>query len=200
MGESPQSALDRARAAAGPDGRLALPDMAEWDTMPFEGDLRVRPLDDLAEEPARHGEDPATCPGCTRDDSTYVWTDDLWRLGPLVGPSGLPVVVILQPRVHCDLDDQPPEVAASFGPLAARLDRAIRSVGDIARVHIGRWGDGGAHLHWWFFGRPVGQLQLRGSFAAIWDDVLPPLPEHVWRDNLRTVAHALAAEGGTAHV
>jgi hypothetical protein len=29
------------------------------------------------------------------------------------------------------------------------------------------------------------------SFAAIWDDVLPPLPEELWRENLKRVATAL---------
>jgi hypothetical protein len=37
--------------------------------------------------------------------------------------------------------------------------------------------------------------QLIGSFAAIWDDILPPLPEDIWRANLAAVAGALAAEG-----
>ncbi|HEX6621576.1 MAG TPA: hypothetical protein VF024_18085 [Solirubrobacteraceae bacterium] len=39
-------------------------------------------------------------------------------------------------------------------------------------------------------GRPAGLTQLMSSFAAIWDDVLPPTPEDVWRDNLaRVVEH-----------
>jgi hypothetical protein len=42
--------------------------------------------------------------------------------------------------------------------------------------------------------------QLRTSFAAIWDDILPPLPEELWRANLGVVALALAAGGGRAHV
>jgi hypothetical protein len=29
--------------------------------------------------------------------------------------------------------------------------------------------------------------QLRSSFAAIWDDVLPPTPEEVWSANLEIV-------------
>jgi hypothetical protein len=33
--------------------------------------------------------------------------------------------------------------------------------------------------------------QLRSSFAAIWDDVLPPTPEDVWRANLEIVREAL---------
>jgi hypothetical protein len=34
--------------------------------------------------------------------------------------------------------------------------------------------------------------QLRSSFAAIWDDVLPPTPDHVWRENLELVRAALS--------
>jgi hypothetical protein len=41
--------------------------------------------------------------------------------------------------------------------------------------------------------RPARIEQLRSSFAAIWDDVLPPTPEGVWRDNLATVVAALEA-------
>jgi hypothetical protein len=33
--------------------------------------------------------------------------------------------------------------------------------------------------------------QLVGSFAAIWDDVLPPLPEEIGRENLAAVQGAL---------
>jgi hypothetical protein len=55
---------------------------------------------------------------------------------------------------------------------------------------VGRWGEGSAHLHVWFMGRPAGFLQLRSSFAAIWDDVPPPLPEPLWRENLAVVERA----------
>jgi hypothetical protein len=41
--------------------------------------------------------------------------------------------------------------------------------------------------------RPARLAQLTGSFAAIWDDVLPPLPEDVWRDNLATLQRELGA-------
>ena len=40
--------------------------------------------------------------------------------------------------------------------------------------------------------RPARIPQLIGSFAAIWDDILPPLPEDVWRENLAIVARELA--------
>jgi len=31
----------------------------------------------------------------------------------------------------------------------------------------------------------------RESFAAIWDDILPPTPQDVWDENLALVARAL---------
>jgi hypothetical protein len=31
-------------------------------------------------------------------------------------------------------------------------------------------------------------------------DVLPPVPEEVWRENLQAVARALGADGGAAHI
>jgi hypothetical protein len=115
-------------------------------------------------------------------------------------PSGLPVVVLLEPRMHCDLEDLPDALAAALGPLIMRVNRAVLRVGGVRRVHVGRWGEGSAHLHLWFMGRPERLLQLRSSFAAIWDDVLPPTPEPIWRENLDVVAHALAEDGGTAHL
>jgi hypothetical protein len=60
-------------------------------------------------------------------------------------------------------------------------------------VHVCRWGDGSEHFRTWFMARPARLPQLTGSFAAIWDDVLPPLPEGVWRANLELVRQALAS-------
>ena len=59
--------------------------------------------------------------------------------------------------------------------LTVRLERAIRSLDGVARVHVNRWGDGSAHLHLWFLARPYGQLQLRGTFLSLWDSILPPI-------------------------
>lgn len=85
--------------------------------------------------------------------------------------------VILCPRAHHDLGDLPDELAAELGPLLVCIARAVASVGEIGRVHVCRWGDGSAHFHVWFMARPARVPQVRGAFAAIWDDILPPLPE-----------------------
>jgi diadenosine tetraphosphate (Ap4A) HIT family hydrolase len=190
----------RALAAADADGRLPMPPVVEWETFPFEGDIRVRPLRPPADEPPRLGEDPSDCWRCRLRDEDAIWSDERWLVTPLEKPSGLPVIVILLPREHCDLGDLPAHLAAELGPLIVRVERAVDAVGGIGRVHVGRWGDGGAHLHVWVIARPAGMPQLRTSFAAIWDDILPPLPEELWRENLALVARALAPGGGQAHV
>ncbi len=200
MAESAEELYRRALEAADAEGRLPAPPLAEWETVPFEGDIRVRPLLPPGDEPPRRGEDASDCWRCLRGDADAIWSDDRWLVSPLPQPSGLPVIVLLEPRRHCDLGDLPADLAAELGPLVVRVERAVDAVGEIGRVHVGRWGDGSAHLHFWFMGRPARMPQLRTSFAAIWDDILPPLPEELWRANLATVARALAAGGGRAHV
>jgi diadenosine tetraphosphate (Ap4A) HIT family hydrolase len=198
MPESAEQIYARALAVADRDERLAMPPVEEWDTFPFDGDIRVRPLvAPLAAEPPRRGAGGAACWRCEAGVEDAVWHDERWLVGSLPEPSGLPVVVILYPRAHHDLDDLPPQLTAELGPMIQRVERAVRSVGEIGRVHVCRWGDGSEHLHWWFMARPARLPQLVGSFAAIWDDILPPTPADVWHANLRTVADALAA-GGSA--
>ena len=77
--------------------------------------------------------------------------------------------------------------------MLARVERAVRSVPGVGRVHVCRWGDGSEHLHWWFIARPARLPQLAGSFAAIWDDILPPTPLPVWHENLRLLRQRLEA-------
>jgi hypothetical protein len=110
------------------------------------------------------------------------------------------MVLILEARSHLDLGDLPNLLAAELGVMTVRLERAIRSLDEVAQVHVNRWGDGAAHLHLWFLGRPAGQLQLRGPFLAMWDEILEPVPEAQWRSNLAHIAAWLEAFGGTAQV
>jgi diadenosine tetraphosphate (Ap4A) HIT family hydrolase len=193
MAESAEELYRRALAAADGDGRLPIPPLDEWETFPFEGEIRVRPLRPPADEPPRQGEGGTGCWRCAKGDEDAIWSDEHWLVAPVPKPSGLPVVVILYPREHCDLDGLPAERQAELGSLLVRVERAVDAVGEIARVHVCRYGDGSEHLHFWFMGRPARMPQLATSFAAIWDDILPPLPEAVWRANLAAVARALAA-------
>jgi hypothetical protein len=65
---------------------------------------------------------------------------------------------------------------------------------------VSRWGDGGAHLHLFFFARPAGFARLRGTCMAIWDDLLPTVPADQRDDDAFSVAQALArSHGGREH-
>lgn len=177
-----------------------LPAFTGWDTFPFEGDLKVKSLDArVAREPSRMGEESSDCSACTAPDDKYIWVNERWRVRSMDHPSGLPMVLLLEPRSHLDLGDLPNLLAAELGVMTVRLERAIRSLDNIARVHVNRWGDGGAHLHLWFMARPYGQLQLRGSFLPMWDEILKPVDESKWLEDLAHVAAWLAEFGGTVH-
>jgi hypothetical protein len=175
----------------------APPSFVEWSSFPFEGELRVKKLDEpVAVEPPRKGEEKAECAKCRTPDDSYIWVNENWRVRSLERPSGLPMVLILESRSHLDLGDLPNMLAAELGVMTVRLERAIRSLDGVARVHVNRWGDGAAHLHLWFMARPYGRLQLRGTFLTLWDEILPPIPEPQWRENLALVAAWLAEFGG----
>ena len=189
MPETPEQLHARAAEA------LRTPPVQEWDSWPFEGEVRPKRLEPLTPEPEISGHGGVDCKACTKPDSEYLWTTDRWRVTALE-PGGLPVIVLLEPREHfAGPADLPEELAREQGVMLGRLERAVLAVGGIARVHIGRWGEGAEHLHWWFMGRPEGFGQLRSSFAEIWDEVLPPTPEDVWNENLARVVSALEAQG-----
>ncbi len=183
-----------------PTERPPLPDFVSWPTFPFVGAFAIRRLDPPVEiEPDREGEHPSTCTSCgTSDDDGYIWVDERWRVRALPRPSGLPAALVLETRSHLDLGDLSNLLATELGILTVRLERAMRSLDGVARVHVYRWGDGSAHLHVWFLARPYGQLQLRGTFLPLWDDVLPPIDDRAWRENLAFVAEWLADHGGRA--
>lgn len=183
-----------------PHDSPSLPDFVRWPQFPFEGDLQVRPFEPAGEEEPRDGEDPEQCPACNAKDEAYIWVSDRWRVRTSGEPTGLPIVLRLESRSHLDLGDLPNLLAAELGVMTVRLERAVRSLPGVARVHVNRWGDGLAHLHLWFFARPVGQSQLRGSFLSLWNDILPPISEEEWRDNLGLVAAWLASFGGRSMV
>jgi hypothetical protein len=161
--------------------------------------MRVKNLaEPVAVEPPRSGEDAADCVACNTPDDAYIWVSERWRVRGMDRPTGLPMVLILECRSHLDIGDLPNLLAAELGVMTVRLERAIRSLDGVARVHVNRWGDGSAHLHMWFLARPYGMLQLRGTFLSLWDDLLPVIPEEQWRENLALVAEWLAGFGGRA--
>jgi diadenosine tetraphosphate (Ap4A) HIT family hydrolase len=189
--ERPEQLWERAH------GALRTPPVEEWETWPFDGDVRPRALAPPEErERPRHGEGGVDCFRCEHGDEGALWSDETWIVRSFDKPSGLPLVLLLEPREHYgEPGDLPDDLAAALGLMLARIERAVRSVGEIGRVHVCRWGDGSEHLHWWFLARPARIPQLIGSFAAIWDDILPPTPEDVWRENLAAVRRALEETG-----
>ena len=60
----------------------------------------------------------------------------------------------------------------------------IRAFVDFVGMARGKVGNKKPH-------RPARLHQLTTNLVAIWDDVLPPLPEELWRENLEAVRTAL---------
>jgi diadenosine tetraphosphate (Ap4A) HIT family hydrolase len=173
---------------------LRMPPVEEWETFPFDGELRPRALEPPVErERPRSGENEADCWRCQRGEDAAIWSDERWLLTSVPEPNGLPCVVLLFPRKHVDLGELFEDEAADLGRMLVRVERAVASVPGVGRVHVCRWGDGSYHLHYWFMARPERFPQLIGNFAAVWDDILPPTPQDVWDENLRLVVQALGA-------
>ncbi len=196
MALPPDAFYEPALAAADHDGRLPLSRMTGWDISPFEPEgLRVAPLrPPVRPEPARHGEDPSECSACERRDEG-IWFNERWRLSRIPAV-GVPLVLMLHPREHYDLVDLTDELAAELGVLSTHVARHVEALAHIARAHVYRIGDGGAHLHVWFFARPEGQAQLYGSWLVVWDDLLPEYPAEPAEADAAAVAEALVASYG----
>lgn len=195
---TPEEFYANAMATADSDGRMTQSRVTAWQIFPFEPDgLRVVPLKkpEVPEAP-RRGEDGSSCDSCTDSAGEEVWEDRRWRLIKFSEPSGAPLVLMLLPKDHFDLIDLPDELAGELGRLIVHTSRAIESLPHIARSHVSRWGDGGAHLHVFFFARPAGFVQLRGTCFAIWDDLLTPIPREVRDVDAHSVARTLEASYG----
>ena len=196
MALRPDEFYEHALSAADADRRLPLSRMTGWEISPFEQEgLLVAPLlPPVLPELVRQGEDPANCRSCARRDEG-IWLDDRWRL-TRISEVGVPLVLMLHPRDHYDLPALPDAMAGELGVLTSHIARHIEAVANISRAHVYRIGDGGAHLHMWFFGRPTGQGQLYGSWMVVWDDLLPEYPEDVAEADGAAVAEALVDSYG----
>ncbi len=205
MPESIESYFDRIRAAFGEDGRLpvGVEAMPGWDIFPYELDsLRMREIEPLADaEEPRHGEDPAQCHCATvhtPDASTRVWTGREFTVD-LVEASGLPIMLVLASVEHFDLADLPMHLAARLGQTIVTIAAAMESLPSVGRAQVGRYGDGGAHLHVFLMARPARMPQLSGSPLLDWEENLPRVPLQVLQDNARPIGAALVeAFGGRA--
>jgi len=200
--ESAEEVYARVVAEVGAEGRLPTPDYAAWDVFPWEaldGAVVPRVLRPPVDEPVRSGEGGKPCEACAGlPDDRVVWEDERWVLTHRGRPSGLPLVLMLWTREHLDFGDFDDDLASEYGRIANRLVRIIEHLPHVGRVHVQRIGDGGAHVHIWFIARTHRLTNILGSPAVEWDDILPPGPEDVWRQDLHTVATKLANWGGTA--
>lgn len=160
-------------------------------TLPYTEPLTLRePGERIVPEPPRRGEPGGPpCAICEGKTTEAVWSDENWTLHPPVGGS-LPGAVWLASRVHVDsFSDLPEQLQADFGRVVARVERAILSLGEVARVHLYRWGDGGAHFHVWLIPRPLGMVEASGMMLPLWEDVLPNVPD----EELATAAAHVAS-------
>jgi diadenosine tetraphosphate (Ap4A) HIT family hydrolase len=160
-------------------------------TLPYREPLVPRePAERSVPEPPRRGEPGGPpCSICGGETTKPVWSDERWTLHPPTNGS-LPGTVWLASRVHVDsFADLPEPLAADFGRVVGRVERAILSLGDIARVHLYRWGDGGAHFHVWFLPRPLGMVEASGMMLPLWEEVLP----NVTDEELAAAAKRIAA-------
>ena len=185
----------RARRPPGPGGRLALPKVAHWPIRPYETDgLTMRPVEDpVLPEPPRSGEaGPEDCWTCKAPDDDFVWAGPAWRIGMPAAPESLPALT-LHPRAHVDFHELSLDQGAELGVLMVRAQRALSSIPGVGRVHVYKWGDGGAHLHVVLVARPEGMIQLKGMFLSVWMYALPPLPAEEWDAMREHVGAHLAA-------
>jgi hypothetical protein len=127
---------------------LRMPPVHEWETFPFEGDIRPRALlPPEATERPRRGEGDIPCGRCALDESLVIWSNERWVVHATDEPTGLPVVVMMQSREHLDFEDIDADLAADLGRMLLRVERAVASVPHVGRVHVCKWGDGTARLH-----------------------------------------------------
>lgn len=203
MPESADEVYARVTAETQAHGRLPMPDVGGWDIFPWEAaDGRVVPrrLAPPADEPERWGETAdKPCGICSGvDPDRAVWENERWVVTHEGRPTGLPLVLVLHTKEHLDFPDLGDELASEYGRISIWMTRIMEHLPHIGRVHVNRWGDGGSHFHVWFFARTARLPGILGSYAVEWDEILPPVPEEIWRSDVAQVARRLATHDGRA--
>lgn len=205
MPESAEEIYARIVAAVGPDGRLPMPPVHEWDMFPWEivdGEFQpkvVRPP--LEAEPERSGAGGSDCHLCQGGgEATRIWENWHFHVKRPPAPTGMPLVLWLNANDHLDFTDLSDDLAAEFGKLSVWLARIMSNLPHVGRVHVNRWGDGSEHMHAWFIARPARLPGIIGSLAIEWDETLPPGSEELWRTETEAVARKLALHDGHALV
>jgi diadenosine tetraphosphate (Ap4A) HIT family hydrolase len=202
MPESAEEVYARVVALVGQDGRLPMPPVDQWEIFPWEqvdGTWQPKVLEPpLAAEEPRWGEGGRPCSCLKGDPEHSIWRNERWVVSTTEEPSGMPLMLFLQTREHMDFDEMDDELAAEFGRVTSWLHRIMANLPNIGRVHVSKWGDGGAHLHVWFIARTARLPHILGSMAVEWNEMLPPVPEDVWRADLKQVADRMATHDGEA--
>ena len=164
-------------------------------TLPYAAPLTpIEPGPRTVPEPPRRGEEGGDpCLHCLGRTPDPVWAEDHFTVHP-PRTCSLPGTVWVASREHVDtLGDLPADAQAAFGRLVARLERAILARGDVGRVHLYRWGDGGAHFHVWLMARPLGMLEANGMMLPLWEDLLPSATDEECRVAAEEVAARMEA-------
>ncbi len=154
-----------------------------------EGTIPLKQLSGpVIPEPPLGGAGGVDCDACGRPvDAWTVYQDDTWRVRALRRDMTFPGSAMLETVRHArGVTDLTADEAAGFGVMCRRVSQALLSRpaggpgygdGRVGRVHMHFWGDGGEHFHVWFFPRPLGYLDLRGSYLVEWEEVLPAASE-----------------------
>jgi hypothetical protein len=162
-------------------------------TLPDQTLTAREPADVVVPEPPRRGEPGGEpCFPCSAvSDSNQIWSDATWTLhNP--GQTSLVGSVWLASRTHFDsFADMPADVGTTFADVCGRVERAVLALGGIGRVHVYRWGDGGAHFHVWFVPRPLGRLDMSGPQLMAWEDVMPAASDAEIAEAGRRIAAAM---------
>jgi diadenosine tetraphosphate (Ap4A) HIT family hydrolase len=163
-------------------------------SLPYLEPLAVRePAARQIPEPPRRGEPGGSpCMICGHGTTSAVWSDESWTLHPPRGGS-LPGAIWIASREHFDsFADMPESLQADFGRVVAQAERAmLAALEDVARVHLYRWGDGGAHFHVWMLPRPLGMLEASGMYLPLWEDALPNVSDEELEEAAKRIAAAM---------
>ncbi len=179
------------------DQDRAVRSMRESPLFPFTAAPQLKELSAvMSTELTREGEGGRPCKSCG-DDGRVLWCNERWKVTG-IRPSANPVGLFLETVEHVDFEHFDEDMASEFGRLTMHLEAGIRLRESVGRVHVHRWGDGSAHFHVWFQGRPAGQLELYGWGNVLWAQLLEPLPaDQIDADHAAVIAHLHAAVGGT---
>ena len=199
MPETAQEWYDRVSGRVAEEGYRHLA-WGEWETWPFQGELVPKALEPPTTERPRNGAGGVDCFMCDaaagRGGDYLVWTDGTWMIGIPQEQVAIPFTAFLMPCRHADLSDLTAEESQRMGELLVGVEQAAVAVLDVPRLQVFRYGDGQEHLHWWLLGRPTGMHQLRGTFLAHWDELLPSRSRAELRADVALVAEELVSAAG----